>query len=160
MPHYGHINIGRVLAPLDSPVMADFVAQLDAVNVMADATPGFVWRLQDADGNATAIQPTADPLLIINLSVWNSIAALGAFTYRSGHAGVLAQKGRWFEPHKGAALAIWPIAEGHIPTIDEAFARLWHLDRFGATERAFGLKDRAIIAALEGRDLAKPRSSG
>jgi heme-degrading monooxygenase HmoA len=159
MTHFGHINIARMLAPLDSPVMAEFAAQLEAVNAIADATPGFVWRLQDDAGNATAIQPTADPLLLINLSVWDSLAALAAFTYRSGHAGVLSQKGRWFEPHKGAALAIWPIAEGHIPSIDEAFARLWHLDRYGPTARAFGLKDRAIIATLEGRDLAKPGPS-
>ncbi len=155
MTQFGHINIARMLAPLESPEMAEFKAQLDAVNAIAEATPGFVWRLQDEAGNATGIQPTSDDLLLINLSVWETVGALAAFTYRSGHAGVLSQKGRWFEPATSAALAIWPIADGHIPSIDEAFARLWHIDRFGPTDRAFGLKDRSIIAGFEPRDLEK-----
>lgn len=132
----------------DSAVMAPFMAQLAAINAIADAAPGFVWRLQDDTGDATAMQPTADPRLLINLSVWQGVEALAAFTYRTGHAEVMAQKGEWFEPHQGAQGVLWPVAPGHIPSIDEAFARLWHYGRHGPTVKAFGFRDRAILADL------------
>jgi hypothetical protein len=146
--HIAHLNIARMIDAADSAVMAPFMAQLAAINAIADAAPGFVWRLQDDAGDATAIQPTVDDRLLINLSVWETIAALADFTYRTAHAGVLAQKTSWFEPHKGAQVALWPVPAGHIPSIDEAFARLWHLDRFGPTRHAFGFRDRALVADL------------
>jgi hypothetical protein len=40
------VNIARMRAPLDSPLLADFVADLDPVNATADTAPGFLWRLQ------------------------------------------------------------------------------------------------------------------
>lgn len=149
MVHIAHLNIARMIDDADSATMAPFMAQLADINAIADAHPGFVWRLQDEAGDATAIQPTADARLLINLSVWESIDALAAFTYRTGHAGVMAQRGQWFEPHKNVQLVLWPVAPGHIPTIDEAFARLWHYDRYGPTRHAFGFRDRALVADLE-----------
>jgi hypothetical protein len=148
MHHIAHLNIARMIDDADSAVMAPFMAQLAAINAIADTHPGFVWRLQDDAGDATAIQPTADPRLLINLSVWQGIEALAAFTYRTGHAGLMAQKGQWFEPHQGAQVVLWPVAPGHIPSIDEAFARLWHYGRYGPTVKAFGFRDRAILADL------------
>lgn len=148
MVHIAHLNIARMIDDADSATMAPFMAQLAAINAIADAHPGFAWRLQDDAGDATAIQPTADPRLLINLSVWESVEALAAFTYRTGHAGVMAQKGQWFEPHQGAQVVLWPVSPGHIPSIDEAFARLWHIDRYGPTVKAFGFRDRALLADL------------
>src|ERR1700749_1062048 len=49
------VNIARMREPLDSPLLAEFVAALDPVNAAADATPGFIWRRQTEDGNATAV---------------------------------------------------------------------------------------------------------
>ena len=49
------VNIGRMRGPLDSPLLADFAAALEPVNAAADAAPGFIWRLQTEDGNATAV---------------------------------------------------------------------------------------------------------
>jgi hypothetical protein len=149
MVRIAHLNIARMIDDADSATMAPFRAQLAEINAIADAAPRFVWRLQDEAGDATAIQPTADDRLLINLSVWESVEALAAFTYRTGHAGVMAQKGQWFEPHKNAQVVLWPVAAGHIPTIDEAFARLWHYDRYGPTRHAFGFRDRALMADLE-----------
>jgi hypothetical protein len=152
--HIAQINIARLVAAKDDPVVADFMNALDAVNAIADAAPGFVWRLRDDAGNATALQPTIDDRLIVNLSVWADIAGLSDFAYRSGHAGIMARRRDWMEPQSAATLALWPVAPGHRPSIDEGLARLWHLDRFGPSPRAFGFRDRAIIAGLSPADLA------
>jgi hypothetical protein len=152
--HIAQINIARLIAPKDDPAVADFMNALDAINAIADAAPGFVWRLRDDAGNATALQPTVDDRLIVNLSVWTDVAALSDFAYRSGHAGIMARRREWMEPQTAAILALWPVTIGHRPSIDEGLARLWHLDRFGASARAFGFRDRAIVAALGDGDLA------
>ena len=137
------INVGRLIGAKDGPEVAGFMARLDAVNAIADAAPGFVWRLQDDAGNNTALQPASDEHFIVNMSVWTSVAALADYVYRTGHADVLAKRREWFEPHRGAFLALWPVAVGHVPSVDEGLARLWHLDRFGSTARAFGFRNRA-----------------
>lgn len=132
------VNIGRFRAPLDSPIMAGFRAQLDPINALADQSPGFVWRLQTEDGNATAIRPyAADDLMAINMSVWESVAALQQFVYRSAHVGTLRDRSLWFEPAEGPILALWWIPVGHIPTVAEAVERLEHLKQHGPSPYAF-----------------------
>ena len=83
--HLAQLNIGRAVAPMDDPRMADFMARLDAINALAERSPGFVWRLQSEAGNATDIKVSDDPLFIINLTLWESPGDLFAFTYRSDH---------------------------------------------------------------------------
>src|SRR5262245_31025395 len=92
------VNVGRIKAPLESPVMADFVGNLDRINAIADAAPGFVWRLQTEEGNATAFRPDAtDADLLINMSVWKDAESLHAFVYRSDHAPIMRRRREWFE---------------------------------------------------------------
>jgi hypothetical protein len=89
MPHHiAQINIGRLIAPVDDPRIAEFVAQLDPINALADAAPGFAWRLQSASGNATDISYSADPRMAVNMSVWESLEALRSFVYKAEHLGV------------------------------------------------------------------------
>ena len=83
--HLAQINIARLIAPLDDPKLADFVAQLDPVNAGADHAPGFVWRLQSSSGNATDIAYSDDPFVIVNMSVWESIEALHDYAYAAQH---------------------------------------------------------------------------
>ncbi len=131
------LNVGRMLAPLDAPEIAGFVAELEPVNRLADASPGFVWRLQTDQGNATAMRPTDDALFLINLSVWASIEALRAFTYDTAHMQVLRRRREWFERLATAHLVLWWVPVGHRPTIEEALARLDLLRRDGPTPAAF-----------------------
>ena len=141
--HLAQINIGRMVAPQGDPAVQLFFDALDRVNALADASPGFVWRLVGDDGaNATDIQPTVDPLLLMNMSVWQDAESLFAFVYRSGHTTVLARRRDWFERFDGAFLALWWIPAGTIPTINDGLSRLWHLDRFGPTPHAFTFKLR------------------
>ncbi len=140
--HVAQINIGRALAPPDDPLLAGFMSRLDEINALADASPGFVWRLQSDSGNATDIQAFADPRMLINLSVWDSLESLFDFVYRSGHAAVLARRREWFEQPTRPHLALWWVPAGHLPSVEEAVARLDHLERRGPTPEAFTFKKR------------------
>jgi hypothetical protein len=140
------INVGRLTAPLESPQLADFVAALDPVNAIADAAPGFVWRLQTEDGNATALRAFeddaegADGGILINMSVWESVEALAAFVYGQPHLAVLRRRREWFEQMTHAYTALWWIPRGRIPTIGEAEDRVKHLRAHGPTPQAFTLR--------------------
>jgi hypothetical protein len=127
-------------APLDDPVMVGFVAQLNEINALADRSPGFVWRLQTSEGNATYLRPYGDDRIIINMSVWESIEALKHYVYRTAHAELLRQRQAWFEKFAGAYIALWWVPIGHIPGIDEAKKRLAHLETYGPSQFAFTFK--------------------
>ncbi len=135
--HLAQINIGRVRAPLDDPLLAGFVARLDDVNALADAAPGFVWRLQTDAGDATALRPYDDDRILVNLSVWQSPEHLRAFVYRSAHTEVMRQRRSWFERFDGAYNALWWVPAGHIPSVDEAKGRLECLRTRGESPEAF-----------------------
>ncbi len=117
--------------------MAGFTERLDEINALADAADGFVWRLQTAEGNATAIHAFADPGLLLNMSVWESIDALHTFTYRTEHRELLRSRAEWFEAADGPHQVLWWVPAGHIPTIDEAKSRLRTLAIEGPTSQAF-----------------------
>jgi hypothetical protein len=138
--HIAQANIARAIAPLDDPIMAGFIDQLDYVNSVADRARGFVWRLQTPDGDATAIRAFEDERIIFNMSVWASIEALYEYTYRSDHIGPLRDRRRWFERMDRAHLVLWWVPAGHTPTIEQARERFNRLDRNGPTPEAFTLK--------------------
>ena len=130
------LNIARLAAPIDSPRLADFVANLERINALAEASPGFVWRLQDEAGDATAIRHFGDDV-IINMSVWRDVASLQDYVYRSAHTEVLRRRQEWFEKIRESYLALWWIPAGHKPSLDEAGSRLERLRENGPTAEAF-----------------------
>jgi len=137
-PHQlAQANFGRLLAPIDAPQTAAFVAALDPINALADAADGFVWRLQTEAGNATSIPVDDDPLNIVNLSVWASLDALSDFVYRSAHTDVMRRRAQWFHRSPDAYLALWWVPNGHRPTVDEAAERVARMRRDGPTVHAF-----------------------
>jgi hypothetical protein len=135
--HLAQLNVGRLLAPLETETLSGFVAQLAPINALAGTSPGFVWRLQTEAGDATSIRPTDDDLFLINLSVWSSLEALRAFVYTSAHVQVLRQRRSWFEQLATSHMVLWWVPAGHIPTADEALERLERLRRDGPTPAAF-----------------------
>ena len=135
--HLAQLNIGRLRAPIDDPSIDDFRLNLPRINSLAEASPGFVWRLQDEAGDATSFKPFGDELEIINLTVWESIDALAEFTYRSGHVEFLRRRRDFFEPSAPATLCLWWIPKGTIPTLEHAIARLEHLRAHGPTPTSF-----------------------
>ena len=138
--HLAQINIARAHAPLTDPRLADFVAQLDAINALADRSPGFVWRLQTDTGNATDIEVGDDPRLIVNMSVWESQEALFDYVYKSGHLQVLARRKEWFQRLETPSLALWWTPVGALPALEDGLERLDHLARHGPSEQAFTFK--------------------
>ena len=122
--HLAQINIARMLAPIDNPLMAEFVAQLAPVNALADQSPGFVWRLQSENGDATSIKVYDDDMIIINLTVWESVEALREFVYQGAHHGVLRDRKRWFEKFAGPYYALWWVPAGVLPSPEEGKQRL------------------------------------
>ena len=138
--HIAQINVARMLAPIDDPMMADFVAQLAPVNSLADESPGFVWRLQSENGDATSIQVYDDDMVIINLTVWESVDDLREYVYQGAHHAVLRDRKRWFAKFDGPYYALWWIPAGRLPTAEEGKGRLDHLREHGDSAYAFSFK--------------------
>jgi hypothetical protein len=130
------LNIGILKGPLDSPLLADFVAALERINAVAEAAPGFVWRLQTSEGDATSLRPLGDDTLV-NMSVWKDVASLRNYVYRSAHVEVMGRRKEWFEHMREAFVVLWWVPKGHQPTIQEAIAKLELLRSRGPTEDAF-----------------------
>ena len=138
--YIAQVNISRMNAPLDDPIMAGFIARLDEINALADRSPGFVWRLQTSEGNATYLRPYDDDRILFNMSVWCSIEHLKQYVYRSAHAQLLRQRRDWFEKFGGTYVALWWVPLDHRPSVDEAKQRLTHLEANGPTPFAFTFK--------------------
>lgn len=148
------VNIGRMKAPLDDASMAGFVGRLDEINALADRSPGFVWRLQTSEGNATYLRPYDDDRILFNMSVWESIEHLKEYVYESSHVELLRRRQDWFSKFEGVYAALWWIPRGHRPSIDEAKKRLAHLSEKGPTPYAFTFKtpfppDQGVIEATD-----------
>lgn len=131
------VNIGRIRAELDDPIMAGFVNRLDEINALADSSPGFVWRLKTEANNATYFRPFNDERTLLNMSVWETVEHLRQFVFQTAHVELLRGRHAWFEKFAGVYAALWWVPVGHIPGIDEAKRRLAHLDKHGPTEFAF-----------------------
>jgi heme-degrading monooxygenase HmoA len=131
------LNIGIIRGPMDSPVMAEFVANLARINALADAAPGFVWRLQTDAGDATAIRPFEDENTLVNMSVWRDLESLQQFVYHSAHVEIMRRRREWFERMSDAYMVLWWVPRGHRPGLPEAVARLETLRRQGACAEAF-----------------------
>ncbi|WP_299211732.1 DUF3291 domain-containing protein [uncultured Aquimarina sp.] len=139
------VNIAEMLAPINDPIMEDFVNNLDRINELAEQSDGFVWRLKDDEGNATAITVFDNLFLIINMSVWESMHALFNFTYKTDHVEILKRKKEWFHKMPRMHMAFWYIENGHKPTPEEAKERLYYLQEHGETPYAFSFKSKFTI---------------
>jgi hypothetical protein len=137
--HIVQLNIATLLAPIDSPQLSDFVANLDRINALAEESPGFVWRLQTEEGDATGIDYFGSDK-IVNLSVWDSVEDLHNYVYRSAHVEIMRRKKEWFQKMGEAFMVLWWVPAGHIPSIEEAAQRLNILRVNGPTTEAFTFK--------------------
>jgi hypothetical protein len=150
--HLAQVNIGRLLAPVDDPRIDGFRNNLARINAVADAQPGFVWRLTGVGDDATDIRPDgADPLLAINVSVWESAEHLAAFAYRTEHREFVRRRLEWFQPATQAIYALWWVAAGERPDPAECIQRIFHLRANGPSPHAFDFAHRfpAPAPALE-----------
>ena len=148
--HLAQVNIAKMLAPIDNPVMADFVNNLDRINALAEESEGFIWRLKDDENNATALKIFEDDFLIVNMSVWTSIETLFSFTYQTAHTEIFKRKKEWFSKMPEMHMACWYIPEGEIPSTEEAKNRLAYLNNHGETPYAFTFKSKFSAVEASG----------
>jgi hypothetical protein len=137
--HLAQLNIARLCASIDSPQLADFVAGLERINALADRAPGFLWRMQSEQGDAAA-RDRFGADVVANLSVWEGIEPLWDFVYRSAHAEVMRRRREWFQRMPEAYMVLWWMPSGHVPTVQEADARLRRLREHGPDAAAFTFK--------------------
>ncbi|HMH23744.1 MAG TPA: DUF3291 domain-containing protein [Puia sp.] len=148
--HLAQLNVGKMTgASIDDPAMAGFVALLDEINTVAEASKGFIWRLKDENNNATSLNPFGDERILVNMSVWETVDDLEAYVYSGRHLDVLKSRRDWFVKFGKPFMALWYIAAGHIPTVEEARERLDHLQRNGPTAYVFDFNVRFAAPAEE-----------
>jgi len=145
------LNVARLLAPIDSPQLVDFVAQLDEINALAEGSPGFVWRFE-GDAREGSTSAPGDEELIINLSVWASSEALFDYVYRSAHKSVMTRRREWFAKAADMHMVLWWVPAGHWPDIAEAMQRLAELNAKGPSPAAFSFRE---AFGADGRPLGR-----
>ncbi len=137
--HLAQLNIARMKAALDSPQMSGFTDNLEHVNRLAEQSPGYIWRLQTDDGDATALRPFGDDVLV-NLSVWQDLASLRAFVFESAHQSFLKRRAEWFDRLAEASTVLWWIPIGSEPSLTTAWQKLEHLRVNGPCTEAFSFR--------------------
>ena len=142
--HLAQVNIAKRLAPIDDPIMQDFVNNLDKINAIADKSNGFIWRLQDEDKDE-AVQVFQDDTLLINMSVWENLESLFNYTYKSVHVEVFKRKKEWFSKIKMMHMAFWYVPKGYEPTFQDAKNRLDYINKHGDTPFAFTFKNKFSV---------------
>lgn len=131
------VNIARMNADLDDPIMSGFAQRLDEINALADGSKGFVWRFQTEAGDTTYLRPFDDQRILFNMSVWETLEDLKGYVYTSKHIELLKSKANWFKKLGETHLALWWILKGHTPTVDEALEKLRYIKANGPSPAAF-----------------------
>jgi hypothetical protein len=139
--HLAELNVGRLVAPIDDPRVADFMNALDHVNGLGKRMPGFVWIMEGSGEPGTGNTGTkigGDPLYVSNLTVWRDVRSLEHFVFNTVHRQFYARRREWFEVLGAMHFVMWWVPEGHRPTLSEALDRLEHLKVHGYSDHAFG----------------------
>ncbi|SFZ91958.1 protein of unknown function [Flaviramulus basaltis] len=142
--YLAQVNIAKRLAPMDDPIMQDFVNNLDRINGIADVSEGFIWRLKDEDKDE-AVSVFKDDTLIINMSIWADLDSLFNYTYKSDHVEIFKRKKEWFSKIKMMHMAFWYVPESYEPTFQDAKNHLDYLSIHGDTPYAFTFKNKFTV---------------
>lgn len=145
--HLAQLNIAKLLAPKDSPQLADFVANLDRINALADQADGFIWRMLGDGADANGWRPWGDKV-VANMSLWRDVESLKDYAFRTAHADIMKRRKEWFHRMAEAYMVLWWVPAGHIPDLREAALRLDHLRAHGPGPEAFTFKDCFPATAL------------
>jgi hypothetical protein len=162
--HLAQLNIAKAKDEMNSATMKGFVDRLDEINSLADRSPGFIWRLQTEEGDATSIKIFNDPSLIVNMSVWENIESLKNYVYKSVHIELIRSRNEWFHKMDRLHQVLWYVPIGHKPSVEEAEAKLLYLEQHGSTENAGNSKkcitSRSSIATFGCWTVFKSRFCG
>ncbi len=141
--HLAQVNLAHLKEPLDSALLSTFVARINEINALADASPGFVWRYVGNNPDP-AYSEAGDAQVIFTMSVWQDVSALHNYVYKTAHAQVFAQRSTWFHDWQSrlasSHMALWWIPASTRPTPAQAMAKTAHLLAHGPTAHAFTFK--------------------
>lgn len=141
--HLAQFNIAEALAPMDSPVMADFINNTDRINALADEQPGFIWRLKgEYTDDSYSIKAFDNDHMLVNMSVWKDRQSLFDYVYNTGHVEIFKRRKEWFHKMPKMHMVLWYVEEGHVPTVEEGIERLEYLREHGESEHAFSFKSK------------------
>jgi hypothetical protein len=132
------LNIGRMMYDLDDPRAGDFLNGIDMLNRIAERSPGYVWKFETEFGGVVEGEFDNDPRVLVNLTVWESVASLHHFVWNTLHKHFVSRKEEWFTQLEVAHFVMWWVPDGHEPTLSEAQGKLEHLRRHGDSDAAFG----------------------
>lgn len=140
--HLAQLNLADAIADMESPIMADFVNATDRINALAAKSPGYVWSREDRPEaeQEDRVSVFGKERLLVNMTVWESRAALFDFVYKTGHKDIMIRKKEWFKKMPKMHMVLWFVPEGHQPTISEGKERLEFLRKYGETSYAFSFK--------------------
>lgn len=125
--HLAQVNVATLRHGPDDPRLVSFSLGARMVQRAAAAAPGHVWSEQTCD----------DASRFVTRSVWHSLDSLRAFVDSGIHARYVDRREEWFTRDSRPNLALWWIASGTLPTVDEALSRLERLRADGPTADAF-----------------------
>ena len=137
--HLAQLNLAQLKYGLDAPEMRDFVDNIDQINLLAEQSPGFVWRFVSAPDRADEIRVFGNNMLV-NMSLWTDLESLKNFVYRTSHSQFIGRRKEWFERMQPAFMVLWWVPQGHIPSLQEADDRLNRLRDQGPSADAFTFK--------------------
>ncbi|NNM23926.1 MAG: DUF3291 domain-containing protein [Flavobacteriaceae bacterium] len=141
--HLAQFNIAEAVSNSDDPIMADFFNNTERINALADAAPGFIWRLKDdASGDSYSIKAYDNEFMLINLSVWEDRQSLFNFVYNTDHVEIFKRRKEWFHKMPKMHMVLWYVEKGHIPTVEEAKERLNYLQQHGESKNAFSFRSK------------------
>jgi hypothetical protein len=130
--HLVHANVGLGRGSLDDEIMSEFVQQVDEINQIACSSPGFI---------AQPTPPDAGEVfkgnLLLNISIWESVDSLSAFSHSGKHAKALDNRAKWFKTQKQPNYVLFWFPAGRSPTELEIKQRIDYLAEHGVTPYAF-----------------------
>ncbi|MDF1727130.1 MAG: DUF3291 domain-containing protein [Sulfitobacter sp.] len=139
--HLAELNLGILKYDWDDPRVQDFVNGLALVNNVAMRSPGFVWMLPEEEMDRLQNDPEgpmpSHPRLASTLSVWEDLASLKHFVWKTVHKRFYDRRGEWYDMGAVLRMALWWVPAGHLPTMAEAMERFRHLEAEGPSDYAF-----------------------
>ena len=137
MKMVAQFNWAKPKYDLEAPEIEEFVRALDAINLLAESSPGFIWRTKETDSkDPDREQPLGDEY-IANFSMWETLEDLQNFVYKSGHTFYLKKRNEWFTPEKYSNV-VW-YTESSVLTIEECMKARQELLKNGPSSDFFPL---------------------
>ena len=115
----------------------EFISQIAGVHAQAESAKGYVWRYVDDPDPKYIDRLFGMDGLVFNMSVWESIEDLKAFTFKNLHNDVMRERSKWFVSLPFTTSIMWWVQKGNIPTAEEAHEKFEIIEAKGPSYEVF-----------------------